>query len=292
MEILAYAGLEGAALLTDSGYEPILLLSAQKQTIATRLKRSGDAMVYSARRLAIKTLQLTGLNKIASQLYYNHVHGFKSASPGLDEGFEDIFRKSDEYGAFRDGDVYCEFGLFKGYSFWKAQHLASNRGFSSALFYGFDSFSGLPEVHGIDVTETNDFRQGQYACSESQVRKNLAQAGVDWNRTKLFKGFFADSLTQDLKQELQGRRIGIAMIDCDLYEATVDVLGWLEDLVSDRMILIMDDWNCFGKDDNRGQRRALREFMARKPRWELEPISSYGLNSQAFILRRPATATQ
>jgi O-methyltransferase len=248
------------------------------------------AVIFALRRLAIRALQTTGLNRVASKLYYNHFHGFKSASPGLDKGFEEIFGHALKSGAFRDGDLYCEFGLFKGYSFWKAQHLVTKFGHRKTLFFGFDSFEGLPEVTGLDVTKNNDFRKGQYACSEGAVRANLAKAGVDWNRTRLFKGFFADSLTADLKSELGGRRIAVAMIDCDLYEATVDVLDWLDDVASDNMILVMDDWNCFGKDDDKGQRRALREFMARKPGWSLQPITAYGLNSQAFILRGPVQA--
>jgi hypothetical protein len=290
MEILAKLLPNGIEFLSAAEAELAALILMTEQAISRRSESIRAAVVYRARRLVVRGLQITGLNRLASQIYYKHMHGFKSASPGLDKGFEDIFRKSDELGLFGNGDIYCEFGLFKGYSFWKAQSLANERGLNDALFYGFDSFMGLPEVVGIDATENNDFRRGQYACSESQVRKNLTEAGVDWNRTKLFKGFFADSLTQEFKRELHDRRIGIAMIDCDLYEATVDVLAWLEDVVTDRMILIMDDWNCFGKDDNRGQRRALRELMERKPGWTLEPIAAYGLNSQAFVLRAPAAA--
>lgn len=288
MEILANTVLKGI----DVGSSDIVLLSliSSRKAVVRGSESFGETVLYGARRLVVRALQLTGLNKIASRIYYNRFHGFKSASPGLEEGFEEIFRKADEYGSFRDSDVYCEFGLFKGYSFWKAQSLADERGYGDAWFYGFDSFAGLPDVNGIDATETDDFRKGQYACAETQVRNNLTEAGVDWNRTRLVKGFFADSLTRDLKEELQGRRIGIAMIDCDLYQSTVDVLDWLDDQISDRMMLIMDDWNCFGKDDGRGQRRALREFMARKPGWKLEPVSSYGLNSQAFVLHAPSAA--
>jgi hypothetical protein len=49
----------------------------------------------------------------------------------------------------------------------------------------------------------------------------------------------------------------------------------------------MDDWNCFGGDDNLGQRRALREFLATQPGMSVEPLCRYGANSQAFVVRLP-----
>jgi hypothetical protein len=50
-------------------------------------------------------------------------------------------------------------------------------------------------------------------------------------------------------------------------------------------VLIMDDWNCFGADDNKGQRRAMREFLERQPDLRIEPLVSYGPNSQSFVVR-------
>jgi hypothetical protein len=79
------------------------------------------------------------------------------------------------------------------------------------------------------------------------------------------------------------------MIDCDLYSSTVEVLNFLGELIGERTVLIMDDWNCFGADDDRGQRRAMREFLETQPHLRLEPLVSYGPNSQSFVVR---SATQ
>ena len=35
-------------------------------------------------------------------------------------------------------------------------------------------------------------------------------------------------------------------------------------------ILMMDDWNCFGADNNQGERRALREFLEKNSNIETE----------------------
>ena len=82
------------------------------------------------------------------------------------------------------------------------------------------------------------------------------------------------------------RKLGIAMIDCDLYESTVDVFRFLRGRLRDKSILVMDDWNCFGGDDNLGQRLALREFLASEPGLQIEPLCGYGANSQAFVVSR------
>lgn len=236
------------------------------------------------RRSIVRILQATGLNAIASHYYYSYFHGFKPAGAGLDHGFEAIFQRASEIGSFENGAVYCEFGVFKGYSFWKAQDLADHLGIENVRFFGFDSFEGLPEVEGIDRTAHGEFRPGQYACSLSKVRENLDTAGVDWDRTHLIKGFFEDALTEDMARKHRIERVGVAMIDCDLYSSTVEVLEFLRDRLHHNSILIMDDWNCFNRDENRGQRRALREFLETEPGLSVEPFVGYGANSQAFIV--------
>jgi O-methyltransferase len=246
----------------------------------------------SLRRIAVKTLQMAGLNAIASDIYYRYFHGFETASPGLATGFERIFEAVAELGSLRDGADYCEFGLFKGHSFWKAQQEANRHGLT-CRFFGFDSFAGLPDIRGLDLTDHGEFRKGQYGCSQEDVVENLnAAGGIDWRRTFLIPGYFEQSLTPHVMARYRIKKVGVAMIDCDLYSSTVEVLRFLRGLIGDGTVLIMDDWNCFGADDDRGQRRAMREFLNTQPYLRLEPLVSYGPNSEAFVLRsamRPRT---
>ena len=240
----------------------------------------------SPRRLAVKTLQALRLNKSASELYYRYFHRFGTASPGLDLGFERIFEAVADLGSFRGGGDYCEFGLFKGYSFWKAQREA-NKYDLACRFFGFDSFAGLPDVVGVDETTHGEFRKAQYSCSKQEVVDNLrAAGGIDWQRTFLVPGYFETSLTPDVIERYDIRKVGVAMIDCDLYSSTVEVLRFLRPLLGENTLLIMDDWNCFGGDDERGQRRAMREFLLAQSHWRLDPLVSYGANAQAFVVRR------
>jgi O-methyltransferase len=244
----------------------------------------------SPRRIAVRTLQTLGLNAIASDLYYRYFHGFDTPSPGLATGFERIFEAVAKLGSLRDGADYCEFGLFKGHSFWKAQQEANRHGMT-CRFFGFDSFAGLPDISDVDLTKHGEFRKGQYRCSRQDVIDNLnAAGGIDWRRTFLIPGYFEESLTPHVVERYGIRKVGVAMIDCDLYSSTVEVLRFLRGLIGDGTVLIMDDWNCFGADDDRGQRRAMREFLETQPHLRLEHLVSYGPNSESFVVRSATAA--
>jgi len=235
------------------------------------------------RPLVVKALQKTRLNRVAHRVYYSYVHGFNTASPGLLPAMERCFELAGEWNTAVQGD-YCEFGIFKGYSFWYAQQLARRRRFDRMRFFGFDSFAGLPEVDGVDRTRDGDFYRGQYACSKEQVIRNLDSKGVDWNRTFLVEGFFEQTLNERTCRELGVERVSIALIDCDLYASTVCVLNFIRDLLTQRTIVLFDDWNCFDRDDNRGQRRALREFLEENPGLTAEPLFEYGVYGKVFAL--------
>jgi O-methyltransferase len=154
-------------------------------------------------------------------------------------------------------------------------------------FFGFDSFQGLPEIDGVDKSKNDDFYEGQYSCSYDSVLDSLNRAGgVDWKRTFLTKGYFSESLTEARRAELNLQRIAIALVDCDLYSSTAEVLAFIEPNLMDKSILMMDDWNCFDEDNERGQRKAFNEWMAMHPTWKREELFQYGHWGCVFLLRK------
>ena len=236
------------------------------------------------RSLAVRALQTTRLNKIAHRIYYNYVHGFDTANPDILPALYTCLQESVDRGLAHRGDC-LEFGVFKGYAFWYAQNVARRHGLEGMRFFGFDSFAGLPPVQGRDRTAHHEFYEGQYACSRERVIANLDAGGVDWGRTHLIEGYFEQSLTDELKARLRERPVAIALIDCDLYASTATVLDFLGDLIADGTILLFDDWNCFGGDDERGQRKAFAEFLGRNPHLSAEAMFAYGLHGQVFTMR-------
>jgi O-methyltransferase len=189
------------------------------------------------------------------------------------------------------GDYY-EFGLWRGYSFWRAQQAADELGLSTMRFWGFDSFAGLPEGEGTEPpppghdASRRGVRKGAFSCNKDQVAANLSKHGVDWSRTTLIGGWFDQSLTTALKQSLRPKPVAVAFIDCDLYMSTVPVLAFLADLLQEGSILLFDDWNLFDASDDMGERRAFREFLIKHPEWQAENYISFGWHGQAFIMHR------
>ena len=209
---------------------------------------------------------------------------FRPADPHTPQAVERAIRHATGTGVAEVGDYY-EFGLFRGYTFWHAQKAATESGNSSMRFVGFDSFSGLPEVAGIDAYK-GDFATGQYSASYRYVHDNLSRHGVDWSRTILVPGYFADALTPELRLEHAMRPVAVALVDCDLYASTTLVLTFLADLFVDGSVLLFDDWNAFDRKDDHGERRAFREFQDDDPRFAAEPLFEYGIHGQAFLVRK------
>nr|NQU90841.1 hypothetical protein [Bacteroidota bacterium] len=211
-------------------------------------------MVYP-RAVVIKFLRLTRLNKIVSRIYYKYFHGFNSIVKELPGVIEKCIDKAVELKTADIGD-YCEFGIFKGFAFAYACNYARRLNLQKMRFFGFDSFKGLPDIEGLDITKDMPFYKGQYLAGKEQVMKDINKTNVDWSRTHLIEGFFNISLTYETKKKHEMNKIALCLIDCDLHSSTVSVLNFIQDMIIDNTILIFDDWNAFNKDNERGQRRA------------------------------------
>ena len=178
------------------------------------------------------------------------------------------------------GDYY-EFGVFDGHSLQAAYHAARELGYSEMRFWGFDSFCGLPEPTGLDCSP--EWRRGLYACERERVIGNLGQAGVNLNAVTLVEGFFGVILPL-FSRQVTFPTAALALVDCDLYASAVPVLDFLTPLLKTGSVLMFDDYNCFEKDDQRGERRAFREWLARNPHWQAAPLSAWSWHGQAFVL--------
>ena len=83
-------------------------------------------------------------------------------------------------------------------------------------------------------------------------------------------------------------KAALVMIDCDLYQSTVPVLGFLADLLQDGTVVLFDDWFCFGESEDNGEPRAFREFLAEHPEWSAEPFVRFPAYGQGFVMRNLA----
>jgi hypothetical protein len=179
-----------------------------------------------------------------------------------------------------DGHAYYEFGMFRGFSFWFAEQLS--REYSPANFhlYGFDSFEGLPKPQL--AIEARIFHKGDYRGSYAAVNAHLKRWKADYSRIRLHKGFYSPELFAQLKQTETFMPVSICMIDVDLYESCVPVLNFIREYLVPGSVLIFDDYNQIGENNDAGERRALIEFEQRNPSVRKEHLFDYGHEGSVF----------
>jgi O-methyltransferase len=187
-------------------------------------------------------------------------------------------------GARIPGD-YAEFGVYQGTTFSFAyQTMAS--AFPGMRFLAFDSFEGLPEPSGIDVTNaySSSFEKGQFSCSYEDFMRNLEQGAVNMERIVVVKGWFHKSLREENRLRYGIDKIAVAWVDCDLYESTVPVLKFITPSLSVGSVILFDDWRCFRNLPDFGQQRACSEWLSENPHIKLRHLLSFGWHGNAFTV--------
>jgi hypothetical protein len=209
---------------------------------------------------------------------------FYTTSPMLLEGLIKAFnvqlKKREEGKNLLDGYAYWEFGVFKGFSLWFAEIYARQSNTSNFYFYGFDSFEGLPKskVDGMKPA----FGKGHYTAGYEFVVNKLKELGVDFEKVKLYKGFYSRKLFESLKKNNTFLPISICVIDCDVYESTVEVLDFIKDFLVSGSILLFDDYHSFYRSDEHSERKALREFEEKNPNFKKKHLFNFGWHGAAF----------
>jgi len=202
-----------------------------------------------------------------------------------------------------EGD-YLEFGVYQGAAFTTSYHalkaayrerIAQKAGeatpeqqrrrqknWDDMRFFAFDSFEGLPVLKGSD-TQTDDFKQGQYAATQDEFLKNITSKGVDAARVVPVKGWFSDTVNRQTFDEHELRKASVIWIDGDLYESARDVLKGIVPLLQDGTILIFDDWFAFKGNPNLGEQKAFHEWRSTVEGFTFNEYHKEGAWRNSFI---------
>ena len=187
-----------------------------------------------------------------------------------------------------EGTDYFEFGIFRGFNLWFVQAFARAMAVMDMRFVGFDSFSGLPRLEGIDCG--GSFARGDFRASRPEVEAYFTHFGVDWNTTVLVEGLYRTTLNAATSERYALRRCALCVVDCDLYASTVPVLSFVRPLLATESVIFFDDWEDFEGGAARGEPRAFAEFMpdhaaefSAEAFVDLPPLGGKG---KAFVLRR------
>jgi O-methyltransferase len=187
--------------------------------------------------------------------------------------------------------VYLEFGVFAGDSMAVMARVSAEHGWPDLPLVGFDSFEGLPATVG-DSPHDEAWYAHQFSCPESLALENLRDQGVDLDRVELVKGWFDETLTDELAARLVARHghASVVMVDCDAYVSAVPALAFLDRFIVDRTAVVMDDWYAFNADEGgRGVQRAFEEWLERSPQLTAEAIDDYrhtGFSGKVFVVSR------
>ncbi|MDJ0947526.1 MAG: TylF/MycF/NovP-related O-methyltransferase [Alphaproteobacteria bacterium] len=204
---------------------------------------------------------------------------------------EDQFKKTvrdavEKTGLHRSsvGD-YLEFGVYNGTSLYCMYEVLEDLGLTEARLFGFDSFQGLPlSALGDD---NRVWLPGQYKCDLGLTKKILTDRGVDWRRVHLIKGWFKDTLNQDLIEKYKIEKASIVMVDCDIYSSSKEALGFCSSLIGDEALIIFDDWASADLDKKSlGEKKAFKEFLEDNPGLSATEVGSYNENSLIFHVTR------
>lgn len=120
---------------------------------------------------------------------------------------------------------YLEFGVSEGLSFRKWVEKNTN---PASNFYGFDTFTGLPEAWG-------HFEIGAMSNGNKPPE-------IDDKRVHFYQGLFQQTLTPFLRSTaLKNRKV--IHLDADIYSATLYVLTLITPYLNSGDILIFDEFN-------------------------------------------------
>lgn len=119
---------------------------------------------------------------------------------------------------------YIEFGVAEGESFRKFVQQNIN---SDSRFYGFDTFTGLPEDFGV-------YKKGKF-------NTNNAVPVIADSRVKFYQGLFQQTVPGFLS-ELNKEQRNVIMMDADLYSATLYALTAMAPFLKKDDIIFFDEF--------------------------------------------------
>lgn len=180
----------------------------------------------------------------------------------------------------RPKGAYCEFGVFDGWTFSKAYHALKD---ACTKFHAFDSFRG---IGGTLEIEKSHFGDGQYFANIETFDYNMRYIGAEADRIGVVRGFFEETICGKFPADLGIGEISIAHIDVDVYAPALLALEFISPSLSEGALLMFDDYDQHAASNRKGERRAVREWLAGHPEFEVEAYREYGTFCRSFIVHR------
>ena len=192
------------------------------------------------------------------------------------------------------GDI-LEFGVYTGRSLALLAHayyenLKTIHKFPyTRNIIGFDSFEGLPHSDH-PRWKKNDFRINHSYHPLLEIGAKVTDQCVydlfdayDLKRPDIVCGLIEDTLPGIVGYSCH--KAALIHIDCDLYDVTLTTLKLIEPLLQSGTILLFDDWFNYRGDPQKGEAKALHDFLEAYPAWYAIEYFQYATFAKAFILQ-------
>lgn len=171
-----------------------------------------------------------------------------------------------EYVKDRNG-LFLEFGVYQGGTINFLSSILENK-----VFYGFDSFEGLPEAW--DGGDHAIHPAGWFKTEIPNVNQNV----------NLIPGWYDQTLDGFLKDHKS--KISFLHLDCDIYSSHDYVFKRIENCLEDNCLIIFDDFLNFPNYKNHSI-KAFSEFLQRT-NFSYEPFGHIkeDYSRCAFIIKK------
>jgi O-methyltransferase len=180
---------------------------------------------------------------------------------------------------------YLEFGVYNGTSLVSMYRETEAMGLGGMRLFGFDSFEGLPPAAATD--DEGKWKPGAWRSDLEFTEAVLEAEGVDRSRVFLVPGWFSATCNAETAHRYNITKASVIMIDCDIYTSTREALDFCAPLITDRALMLFDDWNTGDlAAKNLGERKAFEEWLALWGCFAAEPFGSYRAKSETFLVTR------
>ena len=116
--------------------------------------------------------------------------------------------------------------------------------------------------------------------SASLLKRGINPDDINW-----VKGWYDETLSDNLARQFNLSNLGIVLIDCDTYSSSKTVLRFIAPLIQSPVIICLDDWKLNDLDiKGLGEYKSFNEFLEENPHLKAEKIKSYNRKSESFLI--------
>ena len=175
---------------------------------------------------------------------------------------------------------YFEFGCHRARTFRMALSAAAFYKIEGMKFYAFDSFEGLPPS---DNELIDQWKTGALSTSEDDFLKLVNSLNLYGDDIITVKGFYEQTLKQDLVDKMGSIKASLINVDCDYYESALHVFSFIEPFLQHGTVIYLDDvFAGFKLNSRGGVGRAFEEF-SKKTAYKFIPHMNIGWWGRSFI---------